>query len=149
VWETLVANDEPDHYGVACKRTDARDPSTRSAFNDRRRMPGALRACVEAADARVVVVSCNDEAWLSPDELVDIGRARGEVLVLAIGSKRYVGAQIGIHNPAGQRVGQVSHVRNTELVVIAGELAPAERQAIRSLAQRCGASVATAAALAR
>jgi adenine-specific DNA-methyltransferase len=142
VWETLVANDEPDHYGVACKRTDARDPSTRSAFNDRRRMPGALRACVEAVDARVVVVSYNDEAWLSPDELVDIARTRGDVLVVAVGSKRYVGAQIGIHNPAGQRVGRVSHLRNTELVVVAGDLAPAERDAIGALARGCGATVA-------
>ena len=25
VWETLVAWDAPEHYGVACKRVDARD----------------------------------------------------------------------------------------------------------------------------
>jgi len=30
VWETLVAWDAPEHYGVACKRVDARDPATRS-----------------------------------------------------------------------------------------------------------------------
>jgi len=35
-----------------------------------------------------------------------------------------VGAQIGIHNPQGERVGQVSHLRNREYVVIAG---PADR----------------------
>ena len=27
VWETLVAWDAPEHYGVACKRIDARDDS--------------------------------------------------------------------------------------------------------------------------
>ena len=42
VWETLVAWDAPEHYGIACKRVDARDPSTKSVFNDRRAMPDAL-----------------------------------------------------------------------------------------------------------
>jgi adenine-specific DNA-methyltransferase len=142
VWETLVAGDEPDHYGVACKRTDARDdPSTRSIFNDRRRMPAALRTCVEDVDARVVVISYNDEAWLSLDELVETAGTRGDVVVLAVDSKRYVGAQIGIHNPAGERVGRVSHLRNTELVVVAGELAPGERKAIEDVARARGAAV--------
>ena len=42
VWETLVAWDAPEHYGVACKRIDARDAATKSAFNRRRAMPAAL-----------------------------------------------------------------------------------------------------------
>ena len=42
VWETLVAWDAPEAYGVARKRVDARDPSTRSAFNSKRTMPDAL-----------------------------------------------------------------------------------------------------------
>jgi adenine-specific DNA-methyltransferase len=46
--------------------------------------------------------------------------------MLAFDSKRYVGAQIGIHNPAGQKVGAVSHLRNTEYIFVAG---PAERVA--------------------
>ncbi len=40
VWETLVAWDAPDHYGVACKRVDVRDPATSSVFNRRREAPG-------------------------------------------------------------------------------------------------------------
>ena len=44
VWETLVAWDAPEHYGVACKRVDARDPSTKSVFNDgARRCPRRWR----------------------------------------------------------------------------------------------------------
>jgi len=39
---------------------------------------------------------------------------------LAFPSKRYVGAQIGIHNPAGVKVGSVSHLRNLEYVLVAG-----------------------------
>ena len=33
---------------------------------------------------------------------------------------RYVGARIGIHNPAGERVGTVSHVRNLEYLIVSG-----------------------------
>ncbi len=106
VWETLVAWDDPPHYGVACKRLDLRDRSARSVFNDRARMPDALRACVDAVDARVVAISYNDEAWLSLPELVAMAEGRGRPLVVGVESKRYVGAQIGIHNPAGQKVGQ-------------------------------------------
>ncbi len=35
VWETLVRGDEPEHYGIACKRLDAREDSTRSVFNSK------------------------------------------------------------------------------------------------------------------
>ncbi len=37
VWETLMAWDAPEHYGVACKRIDLRDKHTASVFNRRRR----------------------------------------------------------------------------------------------------------------
>lgn len=121
VWETIVAWDRPEHYGLARKRVDIRDSdSTRSAFNLRREMPVALRECVEAVDASLVVVSYNDEAWLSLDQLVDMCTSRGEVVVLGFGSRRYVGAQIGIHNPNGERVGEVSHLHNTEYLIVAG-----------------------------
>jgi adenine-specific DNA-methyltransferase len=46
---------------------------------------------------------------------------RGEVGVLAFDSARYVGARIGIHNPAGERVGRVGRLRNVEYLVVAGE----------------------------
>jgi adenine-specific DNA-methyltransferase len=121
VWETLVAWDAPAHYGVACKRVDSRDPSTRSAFNSKRTMPAALAAVIAAVDAELVVVSYNDEAWLTLDDIVDMCSVESRhVEVLAFDSKRYVGAQIGIHNPKGERVGQISHLRNTELLVISG-----------------------------
>ena len=51
----------------------------------------------------------------------------GHVEVLSFDSRRYVGAQIGIHNPKGERVGTVSHVRNREYVLIAGERAEVAR----------------------
>jgi signal-transduction protein with cAMP-binding, CBS, and nucleotidyltransferase domain len=43
---------------------------------------------------------------------------RGEVEVIERDYKRYVGAQIGIYNPRGEKVGKVSHLRNTEFVFV-------------------------------
>ena len=103
VWETLVAWDAPEHYGVACKRVDARDPATKSVFNDRGRLPAALAQCI--ADVRARSWSCRRAArdgrpwrmwWTWPP-------ARPLVEVLAFDSKRYVGALIGIHNPQGRK----------------------------------------------
>jgi len=120
VWETLVAWDAPDHYGVACKRSELRDPATRSAFNGRRTMPVALSEVVATVAADVVVLSYNNESWLTYDELHALCAARGHVEVLAFDSARYVGARIGIHDPSGRKVGRVTHLRNTEYMVLAG-----------------------------
>ena len=122
VWETLVRWDAPDHYGVACKRTDSRDPATRSAFNSRTSMPTALQRLISTIRGTLVVVSYNDESWVTPQQLMGWLRDAGhqEVKLIAYDSKRYVGAQIGIHNPSGQRVGRISHLRNTEYLFVAG-----------------------------
>ena len=122
VWETLVRWDAPEHYGVACKRVDARDDATKSVFNRRATMPSALASLLRQVRADVVVVSYNDESWITPTEMMrslrDAGHA--DVRLLAFDSKRYVGAQIGIHGPTGEKVGTVSHLRNTEYVFVAG-----------------------------
>jgi adenine-specific DNA-methyltransferase len=131
VWETLTANDKPEHYGIACKRADLR--LDKSAFNDRRRMPAELAETIAKVDARVIVLSYNDEAWLSLAELVAMCEPRGEVTVLAFDSKRYVGAQIGIHSPSGQKVGTVGRLRNQEYVLVTGSLSAAERNRISQL----------------
>ncbi len=123
VWETLVRWDEPEHYGIACKRVDARDDAgTRSPFNRKATMPGALTDLVGRAAAGLLVVSYNDESWITPEEMTralrDAGRDRVEVL--AFDAKRYVGAQIGIHGPSGQKVGEVRRLRNVEYLFVAG-----------------------------
>jgi adenine-specific DNA-methyltransferase len=74
-----------------------------------------------------VIVSYNDEAWVALDELRDMCAGRGDVVALAFDSRRYVGALIGIHNPAGEKVGTVSHTRNQEYLVIAGDRATVRR----------------------
>jgi len=121
IWETLVRWDAPEHYGIACKRIDSRDDETKSLFNAKRAMPDALRQVVKDVDCGVLVLSYNDESWVSFDELTEMCAARGAVEVLAYDSKRYVGAQIGIYNPGGDKVGEVSHLRNQEYVVVAGD----------------------------
>ena len=42
------------------------------------------------------------------------------VSILGFNARRYVGAQIGIFSPAGERVGRVGRLRNTEYLFIAG-----------------------------
>ncbi len=129
VWETLVAWDAPEAYGVARKRVDSRDPSTRSAFNSKRTMPAALASVAQSVDADLLVLSYNNESWLQLDELEAMcavrrpscaGTENTEVATLAFDSARYVGARIGIFDPSGRKVGRVSHLSNQELLVIAG-----------------------------
>jgi adenine-specific DNA-methyltransferase len=128
IWETLVRWDEPEAYGVARKRLDSRDASTKSVFNNKREMPAALADLIRRARAEVLVVSYNDESWVTPEQMTGMLRDAGHetVRMLAFDSKRYVGAQIGIFNPSGEKVGKVSRLRNVEQVFVAG---PAERVA--------------------
>jgi adenine-specific DNA-methyltransferase len=140
VWETLVRWDAPDHYGIACKRVDCKEPSSHSPFNRRASMAGALAAVVAGVQASLVVVSYNDEAWLALEDLVDMCSRRGHVAVLAFDSKRYVGAQIGIHSPSGVKVGSVSHLRNTEIMVISGSRELVEAATAAGATSATGAS---------
>ena len=74
VWETLVAWDAPDALRRGLQARRARDPATRSAFNGRRTMPVALAGVVTEVAAEVVVLSYNNESWLSFDELHAVAR---------------------------------------------------------------------------
>jgi adenine-specific DNA-methyltransferase len=132
VWETLVAWDAPEAYGVARKRVDARDPSTHSAFNSKRAMPAALAAVVQSVDCDLLVLSYNNESWLGLEELTAMCSVQGtsgrrHVATLAFDSARYVGARIGIFDPSGRKVGRIGHLSNQELLVIAGDQALVRR----------------------
>jgi adenine-specific DNA-methyltransferase len=122
IWETLVRGDEPEHYGTACKRIDLRDKDRRSPFNSRRTFPAAMAALLSGLSAQFVIVSYNDESWVSMDQMSSWLRDAGHrcVAVMGFPSKRYVGAQIGIHNPAGERVGTEGRRSNTEWLFLAG-----------------------------
>lgn len=119
VWETLVRWDAPAHYGVACKRLDARDPATRSPFNSRRTMPDALAGVIAAVRAEVLVVSFNDEGFVPLAQLVEMCAVRGHpVEVLAFDTRRYIGQRLGVFSPAGRRVGVPGPERNTEYLLV-------------------------------
>ncbi|MCA9299985.1 MAG: DNA adenine methylase, partial [Phycisphaerales bacterium] len=116
IWETLVLWDRPDAYGIARKRLDCRE--RKSDFNSRPRAIEAMRTFIERVRCPALVVSFSDEGYIDRETMEDLLASRGSVHTVARDYKRYVGAQIGIHNPAGQRVGTVSHLRNTEYVYV-------------------------------
>jgi adenine-specific DNA-methyltransferase len=118
VWETLVRGDQPEHYGVACKRADCR--TRKSAYNSRRAAWTALCDLIDRLATPWVIVSVSDEGFHDPADVERRLGRRGYVGAIPVDFKRYVGAQIGIHNPAGERVGAVSHLRNTEWLFVCG-----------------------------
>lgn len=116
VWETLVRWDAPEAYGVARKRVDCRE--RKSPFNSKRKIRAAFAEVVGALRVKHVVVSFSDEGYLSREEVVELLAQRGHVGVVALDFDRYVGAKIGIHDPSGKKVGQVSHTRNKEMLFV-------------------------------
>ncbi|MBX3358439.1 MAG: DNA adenine methylase [Phycisphaeraceae bacterium] len=117
VWESLVRWDKPGVYGVACKREDCR--TRKSEFNSRRGAPGAFERLVCTLRVQSIIVSVSDEGYLSREEVEAVLGRRGRVSTRPIDFKRYVGAQIGIHNPRGERVGVPGPARNTEYLFVA------------------------------
>lgn len=120
IWETLVRWDKPPVYGVACKRIDCK--KRRSVFNSRPRFAGAMRELLNAVRAPVLVVSFSNEGYLPRSDMEAMLSAlwdgQVQVITLEHDYKRYVGAQIGIYNPQGEKVGRVSHLRNKEFIYV-------------------------------
>lgn len=123
IWETLVRWDQPEVYGVACKRIDCRE--RKSAFNSKLRAWDAFQELVARLACPNLVVSFNNEGFLERQAMETFLAGYGHLQTLAIDYRRYVGARIGIHSPAGRKVGQVGHLRNTEhLFVVSREPLP-------------------------
>jgi adenine-specific DNA-methyltransferase len=118
IWESLVLWDKPEVYGTACKRIDCRTRS--SAFNSKPRFESAFSEVIGAIQAPWIVVSFNDEGYLTRERAEELLSARGCVTVIEHDYKRYVGAQIGIYNPSGAKVGTVGHLRNKEFLYVVG-----------------------------
>jgi adenine-specific DNA-methyltransferase len=116
VWETIVRDDRPEVYGVACKRIDAR--GRKSPFNGKRTIEPALHEVLGRLRARAIVVSYNDEGHLPPDRLEALLAEHGHVAVLKRAQPRYVGARIGIHDPRGRKVGTIGRLSNHEHVYV-------------------------------
>lgn len=116
LWETLVLSDDPEVYGVACKRIDCRE--RKSPFNSKRRAADAMARLLAEVRARHVLLSFSDEGHIDGRELERMLAAHAPVSRLSRPHRRYVGARIGIYNPKGQRVGRVSHLRNREFLYL-------------------------------
>mgnify|MGYP000050053749 CR=1 FL=1 len=116
IWESLVKWDKPEVYGVARKRVDVKE--RHSAFNRKRQIHDAMQTIVNNLDVQHLVVSFNNEGHISKDEMVEILSSRGQVSIVEKDFKRYVGAQIGIHSPNGEKVGKITHVRNKEYIFV-------------------------------
>lgn len=136
IWETLIRWDQPEAYGVARKRVDCRE--RKSLFNTKRGCHEALKDVIREVQAKLLVVSFNNEGFIDRPTMEALLSTRGEVLVWEHAFRRYIGSQIGIHNPKGERVGGVSHTQNKEYlyVVLTEELLdmiPDARQRLESL----------------
>lgn len=135
IWETLTRWDHPEVYGIANKRIDVRDPETKSAFNSKREIATSIEKLLTDVRAETLILSYNNESWLSKDDLIALCEPRGHVAVLEVDFKRYVGAQIGIFNQSGKKVGEPKHQRNLEYVVLVGDRKRVEKMVAASKAK--------------
>ena len=127
VWESLVRWDKPETYGIANKRIDVRDDSTKSAFNSKKTMAESLAKVIADLKCETLVLSYNNESWLSREELRAICSGKGRVEILDYDFKRYIGAHIGVYNKQGEKVGEPTHSRNVEHIVLAGPSTTVQR----------------------
>ena len=132
VWETIVRWDAPESYGVANKRLDCRE--RRSAYNSRRAAPAALSGLLSSLTAPWLLVSVSNEGFHEAAAIEALLGEFGHVGRIDVDSKRYVGAQIGIYNGTGQKVGRVSHLRNREHLLLAGP----DRALVEAIARTAG-----------
>lgn len=118
IWETLMRWDAPEPYGIAMKRLDCR--VNKSDYNSKRRARAAFDGLLDRLNVPWMVVSFNNEGFHEPRHLYDQLSCHGYVNYVEVDFKRYVGAQIGIYNPSGDKVGAVSHLRNKEVLFVVG-----------------------------
>lgn len=116
IWESLVRWDKPEVYGIARKRIDCRERP--SVFNSRPKFSDSFQTLLNTLRAKLIIVSFSNEGFIKREELEAMLIPLGKVEVFQRDYKRYVGAQIGIHNPSGERVGKVSHLNNKEFLYV-------------------------------
>lgn len=134
IWETLIQNDQPEPYGIACKRMDCK--TTKSDYNSKRRAWDAFADLIRSVEARYLLVSFNNEGYFDAEQISELLGEKGEISYVPVDFKRYVGAQIGIHNLKGEKVGKVSHLRNKEYLFLVGDGASSIMADVRSEIER-------------
>jgi len=116
IWETLILWDKPELYGIAQKRIDCKEK--KSLFNSKNQFICAFSNVLDSLKCDVIVISFNNEGFVTRNDMEALLSMRGRVSTKSIDYKRYVGAQIGIHNPQGEKVGKISHLRNREYLYV-------------------------------
>lgn len=116
IWETLVRFDNPNVYGLAQKRMDCK--TIKSEFNKKRTFKESLKKVLEKLRCKNIVLSFSDEGFIEKTALEDLLSKLGKVSVFEVNYKRYVGAQIGIYNQKGLKVGKVKKLRNKEFLYV-------------------------------
>ena len=70
----------------------------------------------------MLIVSFSNEGYLGREAmeslLGEVAGPTGKVNTIVNDYKRYVGAQIGIYNPQGEKVGKVGHLTNKEYLYV-------------------------------
>ena len=118
IWETVCLWDEPETYGKAQKRVDVK--TRKSNFNSKKKIFDEFKSVIDNLSAPKALVSFNNEGYLTQEQISDILKSKfNTVEVLELPYKRYVGAKIGIHNKKGEKVGEVTHTENKELLFLA------------------------------
>lgn len=116
IWETLALWDKPKSYGIATKRVDCK--THKSLFNSKTQFIHAFAELIAALKAQTLIISFNNEGFIGKAEMEALLSQRGQVSIQTIDYKRYVGAQIGIYNPQGNKVGKVGDLRNKEYLYV-------------------------------
>ncbi|MEI6790385.1 MAG: DNA adenine methylase, partial [Myxococcaceae bacterium] len=88
IWETLALWDKPESYGVAIKRVDCK--THRSAFNSKTQFIHAFAKLISALKAQTLIISFNNEGYISKTEMESLLSQRGKVSIQTIDYKRYV-----------------------------------------------------------
>jgi adenine-specific DNA-methyltransferase len=109
----------------------------KSDFNSRSKAKEALRSIICNARARIILLSFNNEGFHTESELLELASEKGYVAVLRHPYKRYIGAQIGIYNSKGEKVGKISHLKNEELFFVISK----DKKIIENLAQKASSPV--------
>lgn len=114
IWESLVLNDDSETYGKANKRLDCR--TRPSPFNLKAEARQALEHVLFSLKSRRLILSFNDEGFVSLSELEAMLTRWGSFTRLDVPHRRHVGSRIGIYNLRGEKVGSPSHHGNHEFL---------------------------------
>ena len=141
IWETLVRWDRPDTYGVACKRVDCR--TTKSAYNRKREAWDAFAAPRRGAADAVARRVLHRRGVSRPPGRGGAPRREGLRRAPSPSTSSATSApRSGSTTRAARSVGQVSHLRNTEVLFVVGPDETVVADAVRELASAPGAAAA-------